>query len=39
MGEIQLKISIEEVVEALHEDGDDAETDHSTCYRGDDPMN
>ena len=37
-GEIQLKVGVKEVVEALHEDGDNAETDHSTCYRGNDPM-
>lgn len=38
VGEVQLKIGVQEVVEALHEDGDNAESNHSACYRGDDPV-
>lgn len=35
---LQLKIGVEKVVEALHEDDDNAESDHSACYGGDYPV-
>lgn len=33
-----MEVGVEKVVEALHEDDDNAESDHSACYRGDYPV-
>ena len=33
-----MKVGVEKVVEALHEDDDNAETDHSACHSGDYPV-
>ena len=35
---LQLKVGVEKVVEALHEDNDNAESDHSACYGRDYPV-